>query len=139
MLDMVMIEGNSSNIMRLIKEVKNGAPVWFLHGVTFFDSDSDDTIKLCIWGENKFWEDDSFSYATKSEEITEEEKEEVLKDAALQAISMCMSKEFIKDYGKILLNKHPECRDANDEYSAIIKAALQERMDTFTDEMYEIY
>ena len=139
MLDMVAVTGKAIDVLKLVKEVGDAAPAWFLHGITLFDTESEDKFKACIWGENKFWEDDSFSYVTKIEEITDEVRDEVLRHAALQAINICLSEELIKDYGEILLNKHPKCRNAENEYLAIIKAALQERMDTFTDEMYEIY
>ena len=115
------------------------APRWHLSGTTPLPQLSEDSYRLCLWGEGRAWSEDSLKGFKVSTTLTDEEREQVYRDAALRAIHIAIHEGNYKWVTEELLNRHPECRKEADEFSAIIAAALQERKDTYTEEMYETY
>lgn len=117
-------------------QVSDHTPAWFLAGVTSLGSIEDGLWKAGVWCEGKFVLGDLIKGFEVTEDISEEERERILKDAAEKALKICITEDNVADIGESLLDKHPECRKAKDTYTAIIEAALAERKAVFTEDMY---
>lgn len=138
------IEGCGEDLGLFRTSVEGMAPTWFLHGMTGLpcDEEEGDIYTACIWGEGDFTLNGEYleSGVHWSEApITEQEREKVLKDAAYAAAKIALLVSNYKDWGEVLLNRHPECRVYENECEAIINAALAERRQNFSDEDYEEY
>ncbi len=138
------VYGDSSSMLALSCDIRESAPLWYLHGMTPLpaDPEDEDCYSAVVWGEGKFTQNGllpgeplvDYSDLTP---LSEEEKSMVLQDAMLQALVIALRPENALEFGEVLLKKHPECRNAETPEEAIIKAALLERRSLFSEEDYE--
>ncbi len=137
------IAGCPDDVGILSLSIPNMAPEWFLHGMTALPQDQDgdeDTYTACIWGEGDFTLSGEYLETGvwwSKDPITDSERARVFEDAAYAAAKIVLLKDNYKEWAEALLNKHPECRVGDNDYEAIISAALEERKQMFTDEDYE--